>query len=611
MDQFTLSPIKAIELEAAKIPGSVSLAQGIPSFRTPEVITEFVIEKVRAGLCDRYSLTTGVAELREEIAASLAREGLRYDPEREIIVTAGSIEGISAALLALIEPGDEVLIPSPAYASYTGAIYLARGVPKFFPLDEEHNFDFKVEALEAAITKRTKVILYSSPNNPTGTAFSEDKTRAIAELAERRGIYLLIDEVYKEFYYLDFKHFSPAAIESVRDRVIRVCSFSKSFAMTGWRVGFLHCAAGLCARILKYHDAMVTCAPVASQYAAIAALRFGDEALREFQEHFRRRRSYAVSRLDALSHIFDYQTPVAAYFVFPRVKDTVALAQDSTALAYDILRKQRVALVPGVAFGPTGESHLRITFSRELEELQLGFDRLEEYFHAASRTRASGVAASGAARPRLGMMQRAMRGTLATAARLCLAREKPTIIGIIGTRGKTVVKRALAERLASVAPTRATLLSHNTEVGLPLSVLGVDFRRSLHTKTEAARRIISRILTRDRNTRFLVLEFGVLTPDDAQCLLQIAKPDWLVITDLEPADPHLSHADFISAAEAVAAAVPPQRIIWPADDRFAGALRKQLTSELAVAADAQGPVGAGRYANFADAAAKLLLTRIV
>jgi aminotransferase len=188
-------------------------------------------------------------------------------------------------------------------------------------------------------------------------------------LAERRGLFLLIDEAYKDFVYTREPYFSPAQLPAARSRVVRVFTFSKAYGMTGWRIGYLHADAHLVREILKVHDALVTCAPVVSQYAALAALEYGQTHIATFRHAFKERRDRTLEYLDALSHIFDYQKPEGAYFVFPRVKDTVRWARDSSRLAADILEKAKVALVPGIAFGPSGEAHLRLNFGREPSDI--------------------------------------------------------------------------------------------------------------------------------------------------------------------------------------------------------------------------------------------------
>ncbi|HVM96131.1 MAG TPA: pyridoxal phosphate-dependent aminotransferase, partial [Candidatus Acidoferrales bacterium] len=341
-----LSPIKAVELRAARIPDVVSLAQGIPSFDTPEPIKRFVAQKIAEGACSKYSLTPGLPQLRELISEALLADGMRYDPDGEIIVTCGAIEAISATLLASVAEGDEVIVASPTYASYIPAIRLAGATPRFVALNEDANFDLDPDAIAKAINRNTSAILLSNPNNPTGTIYSEAEMSRMMQLAERHDLLVISDEVYKDFIYTNEAAGNPAKLPEYRDRVVRVCSFSKAYGMTGWRVGFLHSTRPRTDEILKVHDALVTCAPVVSQYAAVAALEVGGPFIDQFREEFRHRRARTIERLDALPEIFDYQKPNASYFAFPRIKDTVPLARDSYALANDILDRARVALVP-------------------------------------------------------------------------------------------------------------------------------------------------------------------------------------------------------------------------------------------------------------------------
>ncbi len=263
-----LSPIKEMELAASRIPGVISLAQGIPSFDTPEPIKAFVQQKIAEGACAKYSLTPGLPQLRELIAEALLREGMHYDPDSEIIVTCGSIEGIAAALLTLTQPGDEVILPTPSYASYQEVVRMAGCTPRFAALREEDNFAFDLDAFEHCLSARSRAILYCNPNNPTGTVFSQAETLALVELAERHRLFLVIDEAYKDFVYSKEPYYSPAQLTAARSHVLRVFTFSKAYGMTGWRVGYLHADARITREILKVHDALVTCAPVVSQYAA-------------------------------------------------------------------------------------------------------------------------------------------------------------------------------------------------------------------------------------------------------------------------------------------------------------------------------------------------------
>lgn len=573
---FELSPIKAMELAAARHADVVSLAQGIPSFATDDRLREFAWTRVQAGECDKYSLPQGLLELREEIALALEQDGLHYDPEREIIATAGSIAGITASLLAATKPGDEVLVPAPTYASYLGCIKIAGCQPRYVPLFEDSNYDFDLNALERAVRKRTSAILYCSPNNPTGTVYSRAATEGIVRLAQERGLTIITDEVYKDFYYGSSEHFTPALVPEARDHVIRVCSFSKAFAMTGWRIGFLHTKAELAWKILRYHDAMVNCAPVVAQYMGLAALRFGDEILEKYRAEYKRRRNFVLSQLDEISHALDYQAPRATYFVFPRIKDSVPLARDSYKLAYDILEKARVALVPGVAFGPTGESHLRINFGRDPEDLERGCDRLKEYFRGGERIAVSRPSLS-TPKQTSGLTRRDIaKVVLSRAARTYLERHSPTIVGIAGLRGKTVVKRVLHDLLGSHCSVRSNTLSYNTRIGLPLAVLELTPPQTWLETASFLPKLAVRTFQTRADSEFLVLEYGVSNADDGEALAKTVKPDWLIVTDLEL--PDLS-TDFMGVREGVSAIarhLPPERLFWCRHDHVVTTLGLDL-----------------------------------
>ena len=615
-DSFQLSPIKAMELAASRIAGVVSLAQGIPSFSTPAVIRDFVIEKIRSGFCDKYSLTLGLTELREEIALALERDGLSYDPDMEIIVTAGSVEGITASVMACTSPGDEIVVPSPTYASYIGSIRMAGCRPVFAPLNEDDNFDFEVERIAKCIGNATRAILYCSPNNPTGTLYSEEKTRALVDLALKHNLFIITDEVYKDFYYTDDRHFTPAVIPDARRRIIRVCSFSKAFSMTGWRVGFLHTDKSAAAKILKYHDAMVTCAPVASQYAAIAALRYGEEPLRGFQAEFKRRRDFAVSRLDQMSHVLDFQVPKATYFVFPRIKDRVPFARDSYHLAYDILDKVRLATVPGIAFGPSGESHLRISYGKEMPEIEEGLNRLEQYFALAlsereqvpsSQTAYQLPARAGRREP---VRRRLAAWALSACARFYLERARPLVIGIAGSRGKTVFKRIINDALGKRLKTRAGILSYNTGIGLPLSVLNLPAPVTGWEKLGFIFKLLARILIKPEESDVLILEYGILSKEDAEELSAIVVPDWLVITGISHSNPGIEYHEVQAGICEIAGRVEPRRILWNSEDEVLRELSSAWAPENALSlagADAGPPseplFGSAALAN--QAAAKL------
>ena len=582
---LTLSPIKDVELQASRLPGVVSLAQGIPSFDTPEPIKRFAAQMMAEGATARYSVSPGLPQLREAIAETLERDGMRYDPEREILVTVGSIEGIAATLLANIDEGDEVLVVSPTYASYLPAIRIAGGVPRWVPLNEDANFDLDPGAIADAVNRRTRAILLCNPNNPTGTVFSREQTLRMLRVAAAHDLLVITDEVYKDFVYGDQTIFSAAMDPAARERVIRVCSFSKAYGMTGWRVGFLHGPAERVADVLTVHDALVTCAPVISQYAALAALEQGDASVAEFKAEFRRRRDHVMERLDALSHALDYQKPNASYFVFPRVKDTVPFARDSRRLAADLLQQARVALVPGIAFGPTGESHLRLCYARPAADIDLAFDRLDAYF-AGRPTRSAVPLALAAPSPRSEVpaphpLRDRGVAVLRHLARVRLARQRPRLVAITGSHGKTALKRTLSELLARRFRVRANPLSYNTDVGLPLAVLGteLDTRRPLRVAADFARAGWSAYAARER-LDVMVLELGVRRAGDMRAHLEIVQPDVVVVTPVAA-----SYRDDLDAVETLreeiallcrTAATRGAAVLLCADDPLWAALASEI-----------------------------------
>jgi len=390
-----LSIIKQIELKAAQYPDVISLAQGIPSFNTPGCIKRRVERALNKGVVAKYSLSPGLPELRELIEISLARENMFYDWQKEIIVTAGSIEGITAAILAITEPGDEIIIPEPTYTSYREVICLAGCDPVFVSLNEDKGWAFDLSKFEQAITNKTKAIFYCNPNNPTGTIYTKEQLLGLAKLAKKYNLYLISDEVYKDFIFNGRKIFSLAEIPELRKHVIRLFSFSKAYAMTGWRIGYLHSDESIVQEILKVHDCLVTCAPVVSQYAAMGALEMGESDIKKFNQEYKRRRDLICSRLDKLNYIFNYIKPNSAYYVFPRLRFSFHSNDDgqrvskrvssSWEFALNLLDKIQVAVVPGIAFGPNGEGHVRMSFGRSEEDINKAFDRMEEYLNKISK----------------------------------------------------------------------------------------------------------------------------------------------------------------------------------------------------------------------------------
>lgn len=391
--KINLSPIKQMELLASKIPDVVSLAQGIPSFDTPEVIKKAAFKALNRGAVAKYSLTLGLPELRETIEQKLAEEGMYYDFEKEILATAGSIEAITATLITIVDSKkNEVILFSPSYTSYAEAVKVAGGKPVFVNLIEKDGWRIDFDLLKKKINSKTAGILFCNPNNPTGTIFPKEDLIKIAELSEKKKFFILSDEVYKDFIYSDTntrmhtndankttgdKFYSLAQEPKFRKKVIRFFSLSKAYAMTGWRIGFLHSDEEVVKEIVKVHDSLVTCAPVISQYAAIAALDFAGEEIKKFKEEFQKRRDLICDYLDGLSEFFSYQKPNSSYFVFPKLLPK----RDSWQFSLDLLEKAHVAVVPGVAFGPSGESHIRISFGRSEKDINEAFKRIKGYFN--------------------------------------------------------------------------------------------------------------------------------------------------------------------------------------------------------------------------------------
>ena len=393
-EKMQLSIIKQIEIESSKYINAISLAQGIPDLDTPQYIKGKVAKALARGIVSKYSLSPGLPELRELIAESLATENMFYDWEKEILITAGSIEGITATILTITNPGDEVIIPEPTYTSYREVIYLAGCQPVFVPLDESRGWAFNIQKYEEAITDKTKAIFYCNPNNPTGTIYNKEQLLELATLADRYNLFLISDEVYKDFIYDKIGFFSLAEIPSLRKKLIRIFSFSKAYAMTGWRVAYLHSDVSITQEILKVHDSLVTCAPVISQYGAIGALELDKQKIKEFRDDYRHKRDLICRRISKLKNVFSFVKPDSAYYVFPKINPVAVQGLsynskpllldnglvDSFNFAFWLLAKIQLAVVPGVAFGPNGEGHIRISFGRSVSDINEAFDRLEKIF---------------------------------------------------------------------------------------------------------------------------------------------------------------------------------------------------------------------------------------
>ncbi|HEY4509641.1 MAG TPA: aminotransferase class I/II-fold pyridoxal phosphate-dependent enzyme [Candidatus Paceibacterota bacterium] len=383
VQRIVTSPIKEMSILADEFcqetgEDAISFGQGVPYFDTAEYIKDSIREALQEKETARYTLEPGITELRELIANDLiSRKGIgNINYKREIMVSTGCQEAMVCALATVINEGDEVLVLSPSFASYSEQILLLGGTPVFVPLDEEKGWHLNVQALRERLSAKTKAMLFSHPSNPTGTVFSEEELRQLAEIAKERDLILITDETYDFLVYDGKAYVSPASFSDIRDRVILCGSFSKKYALTGYRVGYAFAEAGIMDQMLKVHDSLAICAPAISQKAAIAALRGGQESVAEFAKKLGENRQLMCEKLDELSDFFEYQKPEGAYYILARYRKP---QMASVELAVKILQEAKVVTIPGAAFGPAGEGHLRFSFACSPEEIVEGFRRLHSW----------------------------------------------------------------------------------------------------------------------------------------------------------------------------------------------------------------------------------------
>lgn len=356
----------------------VSLSWAKPAAGSPEHINEAACEAIKAGLVSGYSGSIGLPELREAIVEKLRRDNnIEADPS-EVLVTVGAIEGLNAAVMALLDPGDEVLIPSPNYSTHAQQVLLASAIPVYVPTIEKEGFRLDIDAFRKAVTKRTKAIMFCTPGNPTGAVFEEEELRALGKIALENELAIIVDESYEYFTFNGASHFSLASIPELKERTISCFTFTKTYAMTGWRIGYVLATAELVTQMLKAHIPFCICAPVVSQYAALGALRGPQDCVEEFRGKYLDLRDLTCKRLDGLSSVFEYQKPKGSYCMFPKILHKEG--SDSLSFCKKLLLEGGVSTTPGVAFGPTGEGHLRITFCDSKEAINKAFDRMERYF---------------------------------------------------------------------------------------------------------------------------------------------------------------------------------------------------------------------------------------
>ena len=358
----------------SEMPDAISHGVGEPDFDTPWHIRDVGIYSLEKGRTF-YTSNSGLLELRSEICRYLKRKyDLSYNPKDEVLITVGGSEAIDIALRAMINPGDEVIIPQPSYVSYEPCAILANAKPVIINLKNENEFRLTAAELEEAITDKTKVVIMPFPNNPTGAIMERKDLEAVAEVIIKHDLYVISDEIYAELTYSDSGHVSIASIPGMLERTIVINGFSKSYAMTGWRLGFACGPKKIIEQMTKIHQFAIMCAPTTSQYAAIEALRHGDDDVKEMCEAYNQRRRYLLHTFKQMG--LPCFEPFGAFYVFPCIKE---FGMSSDEFALRLLEEEKVAVVPGTAFGDSGEGFLRISYAYSIESLKEAIGRIESF----------------------------------------------------------------------------------------------------------------------------------------------------------------------------------------------------------------------------------------
>ena len=352
---------------------AISLGVGEPDFDTPWHIRDEGIYSLEKGRTF-YTSNSGLKELRTEITKYINRtQGISYDPLHEVLVTVGGSEAIDIALRAMVNPGEEVLIPQPSYVSYEPCAVLAGAVPVIIELKEENEFRLTAKELREAITDKTKILILPFPNNPTGAIMEKADLEAIAEIIREKDIFVISDEIYSELSYKG-KHVSIVSLPGMQERTVLINGFSKSYAMTGWRLGYACAPAAIMEQMTKIHQFAIMCAPTTSQYAAVEALRNGDDDVAQMREAYNQRRRFLMHTFKELGlQCFE---PYGAFYVFPCIKE---FGMTSDEFANRLLQEEKVAVVPGTAFGDCGEGFLRISYAYSLENLKIAMEKIGHF----------------------------------------------------------------------------------------------------------------------------------------------------------------------------------------------------------------------------------------
>ena len=354
---------------------AISLGVGEPDFDTPWHIRDEGIYSLEKGKTF-YTSNAGLKELKIEIAKFLNRKyDLDYDYNGEMFVTVGGSEAIDVALRAMLDPGDEVIIPQPSYVSYVPCTVLANGTPVSLELKAENEFRLTADELKAAITPKSKILIMPFPNNPTGAIMERKDLEAIAEVVIENDLFVLSDEIYSELTYLENEgHVSIASLPGMKERTILINGFSKSHAMTGWRLGYACGPKEVIKQMLKIHQFAIMCAPTTSQYAAVEALKNGDADVEMMREQYNQRRRYLLHRFKEMG--LECFEPFGAFYDFPCIKE---FGMTSDEFANELLKSKKVAVVPGTAFGASGEGFVRISYAYSIDNLRIALDRIEQF----------------------------------------------------------------------------------------------------------------------------------------------------------------------------------------------------------------------------------------